>query len=133
MLTTHLLLTAEGRVQARSNELPLPALEGWLSRAVRNFGQRQVRAPEGLRVSLVRLQGQDQHFLATIQVPEDERLDSLTQRERQVAEFASAGATSPEVAGTLGISTHTVRQHLKEVYRKLGVASRFELRDRMAG
>lgn len=51
----------------------------------------------------------------------------LTDRQREVAELASHGATVDEVAAHCGISPHTVRQHLKHAYRKLGVANRVEL------
>jgi DNA-binding NarL/FixJ family response regulator len=130
MLTTHILLNASGHIQARSAMLEVPSLEGWLSSAVRRFGQQSTEPPpQGLRISLVRLEGTEPQYLATVQVPEAGRLEELTDRERQVAEFAAAGATSPEIARTLRISQHTVRQHLKEVYRKLAIASRFELRD----
>jgi DNA-binding CsgD family transcriptional regulator len=52
---------------------------------------------------------------------------NLSPRQREIAEYAAAGATAREIATTLEISQHTVRQHLKEVYRTLGVSSRLEL------
>jgi DNA-binding CsgD family transcriptional regulator len=52
---------------------------------------------------------------------------NLSPRQREIAEYAAAGATAREIAATLGISPHTVRQHLKDVYRTLGVSSRVEL------
>lgn len=52
---------------------------------------------------------------------------SLTPRQREVAELASYGATTDEIASHLGISPNTVRTHLKAVYRDLGVANRVEL------
>ena len=52
---------------------------------------------------------------------------TLTPRQREVCEFAAAGATAKEVARHLGISPHTVRQHLKASYAELGVANRVEL------
>lgn len=51
----------------------------------------------------------------------------LTPRQREVAELASVGATAIQMAAHLSISPHTVRQHLKAVYRALGVANRVEL------
>lgn len=52
---------------------------------------------------------------------------ALTMREQQVADAAAAGATVVEIARSLGSRPETVRSQLKEVYRKLGVASRVEL------
>ena len=37
------------------------------------------------------------------------------------------GATIREVAGHLGLSTHTVRTHVRNIYRVLGVGNRLEL------
>jgi DNA-binding CsgD family transcriptional regulator len=51
----------------------------------------------------------------------------LTKAQREVATLASSGATAPEIAPVLGVSVHTVRAHLKAVYRLLGVSSRAEL------
>lgn len=54
-------------------------------------------------------------------------LKALSPRQSAVASYASAGATAKEIADHLGISTHTVRQHLKAIYRALGVSTRVEL------
>jgi DNA-binding CsgD family transcriptional regulator len=51
----------------------------------------------------------------------------LSDRQIAVAEYAAAGATVDEIARALGISSHTVKTHLKTVYERLGVASRVEL------
>ena len=52
---------------------------------------------------------------------------SMTPRQTEVSEYAASGATVGEIASHLGISTETVRSHLKNVYRNLGVANRVEL------
>jgi DNA-binding CsgD family transcriptional regulator len=54
-------------------------------------------------------------------------LYGLTGRERQVAQLLARGATNEEIARALWISRHTVKDHAKAVYAKLGVASRAEL------
>lgn len=60
-------------------------------------------------------------------------LRALSDREREIlAEFA-AGARVPSIAKKLFISPHTVRNHLKAIYRKLGVASQAELVERIRG
>jgi len=53
---------------------------------------------------------------------------SLTQREREIALLAAAGASSREIAGRLVISVRTVDNHLRSAYRKLGVTRRHDLR-----
>jgi DNA-binding CsgD family transcriptional regulator len=55
----------------------------------------------------------------------------LTAREREVARLVVAGNSNPEVAAALSISVTTVQDHLKKVFAKLGVASRYELTARM--
>jgi DNA-binding CsgD family transcriptional regulator len=49
---------------------------------------------------------------------------ALTSRECEIAFALSAGATSAEIAETMGISSHTVRHHTERVFRKLGIRSR---------
>ncbi|CCG02149.1 helix-turn-helix transcriptional regulator [Blastococcus saxobsidens] len=55
----------------------------------------------------------------------------LTAREREVARLVVAGNRNPEVAAALSISLTTVQDHLKKVFAKLGVGSRYELTARM--
>lgn len=61
------------------------------------------------------------------------RPDLVTDRELQVASDAATGATSPQIAEKLFISVRTVDNHLRSVYRKLGVAGRNELGEVIAG
>ncbi|GJM37914.1 MAG: LuxR family transcriptional regulator [Acidimicrobiales bacterium] len=53
--------------------------------------------------------------------------DALTERELDVAAAASGVRPSREVADELFISVRTVDNHLRQVYRKLGLAGRSEL------
>ncbi|MCS7294943.1 MAG: LuxR C-terminal-related transcriptional regulator, partial [Dehalococcoidia bacterium] len=55
-----------------------------------------------------------------------ERGFHLTQREAAVLERALRGATNKEIAAELGVAPGTVRTHLENAYRKLGVRSRTE-------
>ncbi|MGM0579017.1 MAG: response regulator transcription factor [Myxococcota bacterium] len=51
----------------------------------------------------------------------------MSNRQRQVADLAASGLTVPEMARHLDLSPHTVRDHLRVAYRRLGVANRVEL------
>ena len=49
---------------------------------------------------------------------------TLTDREWEVLDLVAGGSSTEEIARTLVLSTETVRSHLKNLYRKLGVRSR---------
>jgi DNA-binding NarL/FixJ family response regulator len=51
----------------------------------------------------------------------------LSARERQVTEALLRGLTIEAIADELSISRHTVRDHTKAIFSKLGVSSRPEL------
>jgi DNA-binding CsgD family transcriptional regulator len=53
--------------------------------------------------------------------------DSLTRRERQVAELAASGYTAAQIATQLHIGVRTVETHLARSYAKLGVTSKQQL------
>jgi DNA-binding CsgD family transcriptional regulator len=57
-----------------------------------------------------------------------DKLADLTAQETQVAELAGEGLTNPEIAAQMFISPRTVEWHLGNVFSKLGVASRKDLR-----
>jgi DNA-binding CsgD family transcriptional regulator len=51
----------------------------------------------------------------------------VTAREQEVLQFIARGLTTAEMAQHLGISQHTVRDHIKALFAKVGVRSRTEL------
>src|SRR5438874_6620443 len=50
-----------------------------------------------------------------------------TAREREVATLLARGLSRAEMAETLVVSPHTVEDHVKNLYEKVGVSSRQEL------
>ncbi len=54
----------------------------------------------------------------------DPAAPTLTDRERSILSAVASGMTSAEISRELWISEHTVKFHLTNIYRKLGVANR---------
>jgi DNA-binding CsgD family transcriptional regulator len=52
----------------------------------------------------------------------------LTPREREIVELVGTGATNREIAAQLLLSPRTVDHHLRQVFSKLGISSRAELK-----
>ena len=59
--------------------------------------------------------------------------DGLTPAEREVAELVIAGRSNAHIARARGTSVHTVGNQIASIFRKTGVASRFELVARAHG
>jgi DNA-binding NarL/FixJ family response regulator len=59
--------------------------------------------------------------------PAGTALESLTGRELQLAMLVLDRKTNPEIAAELFLSQKTVETHLRNIFRKVGVASRVEL------
>ena len=66
-------------------------------------------------------------YLNTTSEKENPSLNLLTQREKEIVECLTDGLTYKESANRMGITAHTVNQHLKKVYLKLNVNSKAEL------
>ncbi len=91
---------------------PLSAEEGPTRLVVRYLPE-----PEGPGLLLL---DERAHFPALA----DLQLLGLTAREADVLQLVAQGATDGEIATTLGIAPGTVRKHLDNLYRKLGVHRR---------
>jgi len=57
----------------------------------------------------------------------DGQLDRLSPREREIAQFLSAGASNKEIAKAVNITERTVKAHLTATFRKLGISGRVQL------
>ena len=57
----------------------------------------------------------------------------LTSQELQIARFVQLGLTSREIGGRLFLSPRTVEWHLRNIFGKVGVSSRRQLRDASLG
>jgi len=62
-----------------------------------------------------------------------QRMDSLTERERDVMDLVVAGLPNKLVADQLGISVRTVEVHRSRVFDKMGVKSAVELANALRG
>lgn len=51
---------------------------------------------------------------------------ALTRREIQILQLTSTGATNTEIADQLNVSMHTVKTHIYNLFKKLGVANRMQ-------
>jgi DNA-binding CsgD family transcriptional regulator len=92
-----------------------------LDRGDGEFSEREVIFLEVLQPHLAAL-----HDAAMRAAPLTSADVVLTRREAQVLSQAASGRDNDEIATALWISSGTVRKHLENAYRKLGVGSRAE-------
>ena len=59
--------------------------------------------------------------------PDGEGVETLTQRELEIAELVVARHTNPEIARALVLSEKTVETHMRNIFRKLQVSSRADV------
>ncbi|MCF8198087.1 MAG: response regulator transcription factor [Sulfuritalea sp.] len=64
------------------------------------------------------------HFRMTGSETTETMETELTTREREVLKLIGQGRKTIDIAGVLGISHHTVSDHVKNIYRKLNISSR---------
>jgi len=71
--------------------------------------------------------GQRAHRRTAAGKVDGSRIESLTGRELEIAQLVVDRKTNSEIASELFLSPKTVESHLRNVFRKVGVASRVEL------
>jgi len=57
-------------------------------------------------------------------------IEPLSEREMQVLNYLDSALTSEDIGRELYVSVNTIRTHIKNIYRKLGVNRRAEAVDR---
>jgi DNA-binding CsgD family transcriptional regulator len=132
-------LAPTGEVQCASARgyrwLSLASNERSLSTEVRGMhaaGRERLERPiRGGTARLVRMTGQGaEGYLAELLPPslvEHVATSDLTPAQLRVAALAAHGASAQQIALAIGSTEGTVRVHLRDVFRRLGVASRLEL------
>lgn len=58
--------------------------------------------------------------------PNDKHSKNVTRRQREVLQLLAVGQSNAEIAKSLSLAESTVRLHLREAYRRLGVRNRVE-------
>jgi DNA-binding CsgD family transcriptional regulator/tetratricopeptide (TPR) repeat protein len=86
---------------------------------------REIAEPRGLASVLARLDDESRAGEAGGELVG--ALRSLSSREREIALLVAAGKTNREIAATLFVSEHTIRNQLVSVFAKLGISRRTEL------
>ncbi len=93
-----------------------------------------------LVISRPRLDGAAGHIAITIEMartadvlPLLTQPDGLSPRERQIFPLVLDARSTRDVAAALYVSQHTVHDHLKSIFRKVGVSSRTQLASRLLG
>ena len=141
---------AEERYREAIERLARTRIRPQLARAHLLFGEwlrrqnRRVEARDQLRVAYEMLNGMGVSAFAerarrellatgeTVRRRNVKTLTELTAQEAHIAELAVAGQTNPEIGAQLFLSARTVEWHLRNVFAKLGVASRRDLRPALA-
>ena len=105
---------APGPVKADSNVVTVPGSDGWITL------HASLPGPPGDRRVAIVLERAAGARSATVQL----EAFGATAREREVATLLARGLSRAEMAEALVLSPHTVEDHVKSLYEKLGVASR---------
>jgi DNA-binding CsgD family transcriptional regulator len=133
---------------AAADELPMPfdraLLEAAYGRMLRRAGRRAeaIDRLQAARLRFAELQARpylarcDRELAACGRAPghgRDGRRRALTPQEFAVARLVASGLTNRQTAAELVVSIKTVEFHLNNVYAKLAITSRSQLRPRLQG
>lgn len=119
-----------GEPEGRRTLAERPGLHRLLGRVVADLPRQSVVLHDDAEARIRHLQGPEPYFLVELFAATPVQLAAdadLSPCQRQVATRAAAGATVREIAQALESGQETVRTHLRESYRRLGVANRLEL------
>jgi two-component system nitrate/nitrite response regulator NarL len=110
---------AHGALAYLSKQCALEALQAKLALAL--AGQRTACDPHRLPAPMPRARISAGATPATLR-----DLEALTLREREVLELIGQGCPNQDIATQLGLATGTVKVHVKNIFRKLGLRSRVD-------
>ncbi|MET0684275.1 MAG: BREX system ATP-binding domain-containing protein [Solirubrobacteraceae bacterium] len=86
-----------------------------------------LRARDAAERELRRLGRRDLHRRTRAGRADGTGLETLTERELQIARLIVDRKTNPQIAAELFLSTKTIETHIRHVFQKLGVSSRVEV------
>lgn len=107
---------AEQPANTGANVVTVPGRSGWITLHASGAGADDGRTA----IAIERASGPRS---ATLRL----EVRGVTAREREVATLMARGLTNAEIADALVLSPHTVQDHVKSLFEKVGVASRQEL------
>lgn len=111
---------------AWSGERNIGDMRIWRDRRHGDFSRQDLEVLDLVRPALVAALQRSRS--AATALPAAPKLEAcLSPREREVARLAATGLGDKEIARCLGISPTTVRTHIDNAYRKLGVNNRVAL------
>ena len=98
---------------------------------VKPFNERTLLASLEIAISNHASESNEQQPELSFEKLNRQLLSPLTEREFEVARLAYNGITNSQIAGQTFISLNTVKTHLKSIFLKLDVNSRYELMARL--
>ena len=104
------------RAETEGNVVTVPSAGGWIT-----LHASQPATGDG-RVAIV-IEPASGPRSATLRL----EISGVTAREREVATLLASGLSNADIAAALVLSPHTVQDHIKSLFEKVGVASRQEL------
>ena len=87
-------------------------------------GERHLLWTLGKTAALVATAGNVGRAMTVLAAGSPQLETALSAREQQVLELIAAGATNREIAASLFLSPHTIKEHTSALYRKLGARNR---------